>query len=31
MKVKKSAEQFELDGELSSFVFGQQYPGLLVS
>ena len=31
MKVKKPAEQFELDGELSSFVFGQKFPGFLVS
>jgi len=31
MTVKKSAEQFALDGELSSFVFGQKFPGLLVS
>jgi len=25
------AEQFELDGELSSFAFGQKFPGFLVS
>lgn len=31
MKLKKSAEKFELDGELSLFVLGQKFPGLLVS
>jgi len=31
MKVETSAEQLKLDGELSSFVFGQKFPGLLVS
>jgi hypothetical protein len=31
MKFKKSAEQLKLAGELSSFVLGQKFPGLLVS
>jgi hypothetical protein len=31
MKLKKSAEEFELDSELLSFVSGQKFPGFLVS